>query len=189
MPIPFREADGVDDLGVAGFLKIDLCAVGSTYVGALLLINARGEPVEFTYSRVEVPHVALWRPSDARRFAVRKLVVSLLSMCPKVPHMLLCLVEDVERDLFSRYVQLSLPVCLVTRAAGGEAPDAYEGSDPLPTAHATDLFWLPGLPAEDSSAVRLLQELTIRNFVIEPFSRASRGLREVYAPVASVETK
>ena len=184
MPIPFREADGEDELGEAGFFKIDRYAGGSTYLGALLLINARGEPIEFTYGRVDVPHDVLWRPIDARRFAARKLAVSLLSMCPKVPRVLLCLAEDVERELFSRDVQLSLPVGLVAPAVGAGPSNANTDFDPPSAAYAADLFWVPDRPAEDSSAVRLLHELTSRSLVVEPFGRASRGLREVYGSAA-----
>lgn len=185
MPIPFREAHGVDELGEAGFFKIDQNAGWPTYLGALLLINARGEPIEFTYGRVDVPHDVLWQPSDARRFAARKLAVSLLSMCPKVPRVLLCLAKDVERELFSRDVQLSLPVGLVAPAVGAGSFNANEDSDePLPSP-AADLFWVADRPADDSSVVRLLHELTSRGLVIEPFRRASRGLREVYGPVAA----
>lgn len=170
MPIPFHESDGADELGEAGFLKIDHAPGGSHYVGGLLLINALGEPIEFTYSRIDVPYETLWRPTDARRFAARKLTVSLLSLCPRVPHMLLCLDDEVERELFSREVQLSMPVCLVTTDAAGP-------------------YWIPAPPAEDSRAARLVRELTRRSLLVEPFERAMRGLREVYAPVAGVETR
>lgn len=188
MPIPFREAEGMDELGEAGFLKIDCCSGGTTYLGALLLINARGEPIEFTFSRVDVPHAALWRPSDARRFAARTLVISILPLCPRVPHVIFCLAEEMERELFSRDVQLSLPVCLVVPAG---APAMHNAStDPATplTTRAASLSWIPDQPAEGSSAAQLLHELTSRSLVIEPFGRASRGLREVYGPIAGVET-
>lgn len=188
MPIPYREADGVEELGEAAFLKIDPSPTGQGYVGALFLINARGEPVEFTYSRVEVPHAVLWQAGDARRFAARKLAASLLSLCPRVPRVLLCLAEDVERELFLRDVQLSLAVCLVAPAAESGAPTASSEIEGPPTPRAADVFWLSERPAEVSNAMRLLHELTSRSLVLEPFGRASRGLREVYGPVAGVET-
>lgn len=120
MPIPFRTAaaDDLDALGEAGFPRIEYCAAGPSYLGALLLVNARGEPVEFTYSRVETPFAVLWRLDDVRRFAARTLTVSLLSRCPRVPRLLLCLAEDVERELFEQDVQLSVPTCRVARAVG-----------------------------------------------------------------------
>lgn len=187
MPIPFRDAHGLDDLGEAGYLKIEQCSGGSTHLGALLLINARGEPIEFTFSRVDVPHAELWRPGDARRFAARKLVVSVLTLCPRVPHVLFCLTEEVESELFSRDVQLSLPVSLVAPAVADATPGAYTDADSPLASRAAALSWIPQQPAEGSSAARLLHELTSRSLIIEPFGRASRGLREVYGPLAGVE--
>lgn len=185
MPIPFRTAaaeDELDALGEAGFLKIDYCAVGPSYLGALLLVNARGEPVEFTYSRVETPFAVLWRPDDVRRFAARTLAVSLLSLCPRVPRLLLCLAEEVERELFEQDVQLSVPTCRVARAVG--ATPVTNRAALAPPAPTADLFWLSGTPPAESEPARLLHELTRRGFDIEPFDRASRGLREVYGSPA-----
>ena len=55
MPIPYRDADDLNEVGIAGYLKIEPSSVGSGYLGALFLINARGEPIEFTYNRIEAP--------------------------------------------------------------------------------------------------------------------------------------
>ena len=78
MPIPYRDADDLNELGTAGYLKIEPSSVGSGYLGALFLINARGEPIEFTYNRIDTPHTFLWRQVDIRRHAERKLTASLL---------------------------------------------------------------------------------------------------------------
>ena len=189
MPIPFHEADGTEALGEAGFLKIDHSPAGTHYAGGLLLINALGEPIEFTYSRIDVPYETLWRQSDARRFAARRLAVSLLSLCAKVPIVLLCLDDEVERDLFASEVQLSIPVCIVTPAAEDGPPAGISGLDPSETTRAAGLFWISAPPAEASRAAQLMRELALRSLVLEPFERATRGLREVYTPVAGVETK
>lgn len=91
MPIPFRDANELEDLGTAGYLKIKQMPDVSGYLGALFLTNARGEPIEFTYNRIKTPHTFLWRNDDIRRHAARKLTASLLSLCPKIPRLLLCL--------------------------------------------------------------------------------------------------
>ncbi|MGH2353120.1 MAG: hypothetical protein ACRDJN_16055, partial [Chloroflexota bacterium] len=80
MPIPFRDAEDIGALGAAAFLKIGPTSVGSGFVGALFLMNARGEPLEFAYNRVETPDTVLWRPADLRRHAERRLVTSLLTI-------------------------------------------------------------------------------------------------------------
>lgn len=66
MPIPYRDADELDDYGIAGYLTVQPAQEGSGYLAALLLINARGEPIEFTYNRIKTPHTFLWRQADIR---------------------------------------------------------------------------------------------------------------------------
>ncbi len=85
VPIPFQDAADLEALGAAAFLKIEPAGrvgggessqragrgegggepnrlAGPTGVrGALFLINARGEPLEFAYNRVETPSTFLWR--------------------------------------------------------------------------------------------------------------------------------
>ena len=56
MPIPYIDADEVNELGVAGYLKVKSLSKGSGYLRAPFVISARGEPVEFTYNRIEIPH-------------------------------------------------------------------------------------------------------------------------------------
>ena len=108
MPIPYRDADDLNELGVAGYLRIEPLPAGFGYRGALFLIDARGEPVEFTYNRIETPHTFLWRQDDIRRHAARKLTGSLLSLCPKIPRIVLCLAAEVGSELFCQDIQLSI---------------------------------------------------------------------------------
>jgi len=61
MPIPYRDAEDLEDFGTAAYLKIEPIASGTGYLGALFLMNARGEPVEFTYNRIDTPNTFLWR--------------------------------------------------------------------------------------------------------------------------------
>jgi hypothetical protein len=179
MPIPYRDADDLGELGIAGYLKIEPFSVGYGYIGALFLINARGEPIEFTYNRIETPHTFLWRENDIKRHASRKLTTSLFSLCPKTPRLIICLAEEVSSDLFCLDVQLAIPVCRVAPAmkavsfSGAETQDVLQDNDPL------NLFWFPGKPHDDSLELRLLRVLTSRGLLMEPFERASSGLREV----------
>jgi len=180
VPIPYRDADDLNELGAAGYLKIEPSSAGSGYLGALFLINARGEPIEFTYSRIETVHTFLWRQADIRRHAERKLTASLLMVCPRTPRILLCLAEEVGSELFCQDIQLSIPVCRIapamraTACSGQESQEATEASEPM------HLFWFPGRPQHDSIERRLLQELISRGLLVEPFDRAAIGLKEVY---------
>lgn len=180
MPIPYRDADEISDLGIAGYLKVQHIEKGNGYLAALFLINARGEPIEFTYNRIETPHTFLWRQDDIRRYATRKLTISLLSLCPKTPRLLLCLVEEVGSELFCQDIRLAIPVGRIARAIEAVPFAATESQDRIETDKTMNLFWHPARPPEDSVELKLLRELVIRGLLVEPFERALIGLREVY---------
>ena len=180
MPIPYRDADELDDLGTAGYLTIQPAQAGSGYLAALFLINARGEPAEFTYNRIETPHTFLWRQADVRRYAAKKLTSSLLSLCPKVPRLMFCCAEEVGSELFGQDIQLSLPVCRIAPAIKAFPYSAVEVQDRIEAEEPLNLFWYPERPPEGSVECKLLHELLKRGILTEPFERALIGLREVY---------
>ncbi len=180
MPIPYRDVDDVEELGLAAYLRIVPAEDNLGYVGALFLINARGEPIEFTYNRIATPHTFLWRQDDIRRHAARKLTASILSLCPKTPGFILCLANEIKSELFCQDIQLSIPVCRlataieITSYSGGESQDTLKDPEPI------NLFWFPNRPEENSIEIRLIQELISRGLLIEPFERTFIGLKEVY---------
>ena len=181
MPIPFRDVDDADQLGAAAFLKIEPSARDATYLGALFLIDARGQPLEFAYNLVETPHTILWRPTDLKRHAERELTASLLSICATTPLLLFYLAEEVGQDLFTRDIAVAVPVGRVDRAAStaSEATRFVEDSEP---AVPIDVFWHPAPPAVESAERALVDRLAARGLLLEPFARAADGLREVYGP-------
>jgi len=180
MSIPYRDADELNDLGIAGYLKIQPLQGKSGYLAALFLINARGEPIEFTYNRIETPNTFLWRQDDIRRHATRKLTASILSLCPKTPRLILCLAEEIGSELFTQDIQVSVPVCRIAPAIKAISYSTIEIQDKTETGDPMNLFWYPGNPQGDSIEVRLLHELNGRGLITEPFERALIGLREVY---------
>ena len=180
MPIPYRDADELDELGTVAYLKIEPAAGGAGYLGALLLINARGEPVEFTYNRIDTPSTFLWRQDDLRRHAARKLTASLFSLCPKTPRLLLCLAKEVGSELFCQDLQVSLPVCRIAPASEAVSSSSDETQDTVRASEPLQVFWFPGRPAEDAIELQLLRLLAAHGLLLEPFARASTGLREVY---------
>src|SRR5262245_2522236 len=135
MPIPYRDADDLDELGTVAYLKIEPVAGGSGYLGALLLINARGAPVECTYNRIDTPNTFLWRQDDLRRHAARKLTASLFSLCPRTPRLLLCLAKEVGSELFCQDLQVSIPVCRIAPVLEAMPPSDAEIQD---TVHASE---------------------------------------------------
>jgi hypothetical protein len=182
VPIAYRDAADLDDLGLASFLRIERSARGSTYLGALFTINARGEPIELVYNALETPHPLLWRPADLRRHAERRLTTSLLTVAEAEPRLLFCLADEAGVELFSQDIQVDVAVGRVERPAGLDpSPSSDEGM--LPTVPSSvHLFWQPGPPAEDSPERALFEQLSARGLLLEPFDRAADALREVYGP-------
>lgn len=181
MPIPFRDSYDVDELGAAAFFKIERPSRGSVHFGALFLINARGEPLEFAYNRIEIPQNFLWRQADLRRQAERKLATSLLGVCAHVPMLLLCQADEVGSELFCEDIQVSVPV---GRIGDPLRPSAYSGRESQETVAAgqrAHLFWFPGPPGDGSAERQLLDRLVVQGLLLEPFERAAIGLKEVFA--------
>ena len=181
MPVPFRDADEMEALGAAGYLKIAALPDDAAFQGALFLINARGEPLEFTYNRIQTPNTFLWRQDDIRRHAVRKLTTSLLETCPRVPQFIICLADEVHNELFCNEVHLSIPVCRVASPLQATPHSSLEVQTTVEDPEPLHLFWFPGKPADESIEHRLLNRLVTRGLLLEPFERALVGLREVYS--------
>jgi hypothetical protein len=180
MPIAFRDVDELESLGSAGFLRFVSFDDGNGYLGALFLVNARSEPVEFSYNRIDVPQRFLWRSQDLRRHVVRRLVTSLFEICPRVPAVLLCLAEEVDAELFTDEVQVAIPVARVAEEAALVGQAADEEREVIPEERPVQVFWIGGRPHEDEPARRLVAHLARRGLLLEPFERAATGLREVY---------
>ncbi len=189
MPIPFRDLDDLGELGAAAFLKVARGHDGGTLFGALFLVSARGEPLEFTFNRADAPSSPLWRPADVRRQLERSLTISLLSICPRVPRLLLCLASEVSAELFSHEIRLSLPACRIATALETVPYLAEERRELVETPEPLHLFWFPDRPSEGMVEARLLDELVGRGLLLEPFDRALAGLREVYGPFDRAESE
>lgn len=183
MPIPFQDVDQVDGLGSAGYLKLERSPDSTCTLGALFVLNARGEPLEFAYNRVVVADHFLWRPPDLCRYVERRLTTSLLSVCSHHPRLLLCLASEVDAALFFQDVRVELPVVRI-----GDVPQPRRRVEPE-TGEVLDeevglieVAWLPAPPNEESIERRLFDYLSTHGLLHEPFDRAAVGLREVYGP-------
>ncbi len=188
VPIPFRDQDELDEWGTAAYLRLEAEEGRAAYRGALFQINARGEPVEFTYNRVETPNTFLWRPADVRRAALKRLTASLLEACPRVPYMLLGLAEEVPSELFCQDLRLALPVCRVAPALHAISYSTLEAAEVVEQDQPAHLFWYPAAPAAGSPERRLADHLIRHGLLVEPFERAAVGLREVYGEIGLVRS-
>ncbi len=131
MPVPFRDRDDLESLGTAAFLKLEAKTNPPGFRAALFQVNARGEPVEFTYNRVETPSGFLWRPADSRRAAARLLVKSLLAMCPRAPRVIFCLADEMPAEVFTEDIAVDLPVCRVAPYGASIAPSPLEAAEQI----------------------------------------------------------
>jgi hypothetical protein len=181
VPIPFTDSEDFGELGSVAYLKLESSPDNACCLGALLVISARGEPLEFGYNRVRVPQPFLWREADLRRYVQRRLTASLLSVCSQQPRLLLCLAREVHTLLFGQDLQLEVPVVRV--APAGPRPrhvdittgEVIDEEDPPP-----HIAWQPAPPDAASLERQLFDHLTTHGLLLEPFERALTGLREVY---------
>jgi len=172
-------------LGSAAFLKLERSEGSQGHaccLGALFVVSARGEPLEFGYNRVRVPQPYLWRQADLRRYTERRLTSSLLSVCSQQPRILLCMATEISTELFSMDLQMEIPVARVgITLSDSRRVDTNTGEilDDEPRVHVA---WQPAQPDETSLEHRLFEHLSSHGLLLEPFERAGLGLRETYGP-------
>jgi hypothetical protein len=178
MPVPFRDLRGDGELGLAGYLRFIEEEDGRGIRGALFLVNARGEPIDFSFSRTDVSAPFLWRSGTARRHAIAGLAAALFQGCPNTPKVLLALADEVHPRLFTEDLLAEVPLC---RVAQHESDPASTGESIEMLSGTVHLFWLGRPPESESAARRLLDALVARQLTVEPFERAARGIEEAFS--------
>ena len=177
MPVPFRDLRDEEGLGLAGYLRFFTEEDGRGMRGALFLVNARGEPVDFAFSRIDLPASFLWRSGEAQRKAVASLAAVLFQACPKTPALLLALSDEVHPRLFTEDLLVEVPLCRVAEAEN----IPYSAGELVETLSNTfHLFWVGQSPEPQSSGRRLLEALQARQLTTEPFQRAAHGIEEAF---------
>lgn len=163
MPIPFQDQE-IHSYGTAGYLTFLPPTPKGVWLGALFVMNAYGEPVEFTHARVSSPNPVLWQPDHLRARCVESLCASMFDVCPVVPDLVLCLAEEVGPRMLGDDLRPDIPIGRITRDGSG-------GN--ISTEWSTDFI-------ADSAHDRLYKRLCERGLLLEPFERAITGLRQVY---------
>jgi hypothetical protein len=180
MSIPYQSILDEDERSNCGAFFRMLPVDDQSYVGALLLVDSRGEPLEFTYNKAAVRHKLLWRERDLRRAVTRELLTSLLDNCPRVPSALFFLARKVESEIFTEDLDIERPVARVATDDELIGLTAIEEAEPLGGKDGVQVFWVRGRPTESTSAHRLAERLAARGLLLEPFDRVLAGLREAY---------
>lgn len=181
MPVPFRDLLQEDAAGgAAGFLRVLPGAEVGRYLGALFLINALGEPLEFTFNRIQIAQRFLWRPDGLRRHAAHRLASSLFEICPRVPDVLLCLTDEIQPEFFTDELAVSVPVARIARGDAIVGQIAAEEKEVTDREEPVQLFWQGRQPESGSPEQTLVERLATRSLLVEPFERARVGLLEAY---------
>src|SRR5216683_800887 len=180
MTVPFRDAAELEAGGTAAYLRVTPGRTRSERLAGLLQINARGEPVEFAFSTVQVPSGALWRAGEAERGGLRSLTTSLFQASQRTPLLVLCLAREIPPELFRDELEVLLPVCRLAAEPDVAELDRGEVAE-LAAEPAIQLFWRPGPPAPGAPALRLLDLLARAGFLLEPFERIPASPHEALA--------
>ena len=169
MPIPFHNLIQDEPSGVAAYLRFVDEPDGKGVRGALLVTSSRGDPLEFSFTRVELPAGSLWPPGLARSRAVSALVQALLESAIHLPDLLLALAAEAPSEVFPGELDIQVPMCLIV-----PAEEAQHLSMPA------SLQWIKGQPATDPALDNLVELLKSRQLLLEPFDRAALGIQEAF---------
>lgn len=177
MPIPFKDLSEGDVPGSAGFMRFVDEADGKGMQGALFFVSSKGEPLDFCFSRINVHNSFLWRQGDSRRNAVGSLSKALFQASTRTTSLILTLADEVPALVFSEDIQVDIPICRISTdvlAVQAVLEDLESVNSSL------SLIWANGRPDQDSDSRKLLESLSKRQLITEPFERALVGLAEVF---------
>ena len=175
MSIPFRSAGGADTRAAA-FLRVIRDEAGG-FFGALFVMNAKGEPLEFVYSRIETPRTRLWRRQDLKRRAARELTTALFNAATSRPSVIFAKADEVEPGFFVSEIETPVATCRVASQMASVSTTADEQGEDIDAARL-HLLWSSGSPEEGSVERALVESLQSAGLLTEPFDRAEAGLRE-----------
>ncbi|MDQ3605530.1 MAG: hypothetical protein M3418_04990 [Gemmatimonadota bacterium] len=165
MPVPFRDAEEVAELGSAGFLRFIHDLDGNALSGGVLLVDARAEPLELAHHWMALPGGTLWSAKEACRHTGRRLAVELFRALGRTPGLLLVRDDDGAVESWLRDLEISIPVGFLEGVREGGAVTAR---------------WPGGGPVSLSPPGRLFERLAGRDLLREPFERVTRALREFH---------
>ena len=138
---------------------------------ALLQTSGGGEPLGFSFTRIDRDDSAIRRPVRARCAAMETLAATLMRAASPAPALVLGLASEVPIEALAGGLPVELPFCLF-RPAGARA-DA--------TACSVEALWATAEPHGESTARRLFDEIVERDDPLEPLERAAEALAVAFA--------
>ena len=176
--MPFQDiASGATTLRIA-YLRFVNEAESKGIRGCMLVISQQGDPLEFCFTRVDLPSGSLWNRGLAVRRAVTELTKALFQAVRLQPDVVFCLSFETPQEVFSEDIDAQVPVCCVSSSADGDLPESV--SD-LRKGKSVSFRWKKELDSGDSRAGPVSQYLESRDHLLEPFERAGLGLEEAFS--------
>ncbi len=165
MPVPYRRAPRAAEVGQAAFLDVLWAPADRAFTGGLLVLDGKGQPLEFVHNTLAAPSGLLWTPDKVRHMGVPLLAHSLFDACRREPDLLVGLASLGSPDFCSAEIAPAVPFAQVVPPR-----------EDLPA----EWNWINTPPSSGMRAAVLAQELVRRGFLIEPFARLREALRLVY---------
>ena len=165
MPVPYRKTPRAAEVGCAAYLDVAWLPATRTFYGGLLLMDGKGQPLEFVHNTLIAPSGFLWPEEKMRPLAIAALCRSLFDACRSEPDLLVCLVTLGTPEFCRMELAPAVPFAQVAPARG-EMPAEWN--------------WVNDPPPTGMRATVLYQELMRRGFTMEPFDRLKEALHLVY---------
>jgi hypothetical protein len=166
MPVPYRKLPKAAHTGCAAYLDVLWLRSERTFYGALLLMDGRGQPLEFVHNALTAPGGFLWPEEQVRATGIAMLSHSLFEACQREPDLLICLATLGSPEFCRTELAPAIPFGQITPA-----------HDEIPV----EWGWINEPPSPGMRAHALYQELSQRGFALEPFERLHEGLRIAYS--------
>lgn len=172
MPIPYRRAPRALVDGSAAFFDVLFPGEDARAYGGLLVLDGKGEPLEFVYNTVESPTGFLWPVARSREASTVALAHSLFDACRREPDVLFGAAHLAGVEFCRQELATGVPFALV-QPGDGAVPVSW--------------VWVNEPPPPGSRAAAVFESLQDRRMLQEPFQRVTRGLEEVFTELRAGE--
>ena len=177
MPVPFRDLGEDEPSGAAAYLRFINEPDGNGIRAALFIMSPRGDPLEFSFTRIDVRSGVLWRTGQARNRALTSLTKALFESTSRVPEVVFALANETPVEVFSEGLDVQVSLCRVAIQQAEPAAKAEEGQH-LP--ESISLLWVDGPPESGGAPAKIIDTLESRHLLLEPFERAALGIQEAF---------
>lgn len=170
MPVPYRKTPRAAEIGHAAYLDILWKTSERAFYGGLMVIDGKGQPIEFVHNRVDAPSGMLWPEEKVRSIGTALLAHTLFDACRCDTDLLICLPSLGSSEYCKTEIAPSIPFVQAVPEQHG-APVEWE--------------WINSPPPQGMRSSILAQELIRRGFIIEPFDRLNHALKILYPQLNS----